>query len=398
MLSAALTICFMVAMFSSAACRKKSTATALSPSPEVVDLWKVALERVEQDRGEAVGRKATVEIPEQLKHYADRYRFLAVQTAYSREEAGGTDNDFADLLAMIDRNELVELKALGTDYVLYGLGYSANGEPFTHYDQATTQEIPLAATDEDIAAEVERASAAVKESAARIIHLESELRRVPRKDRATRLALTREVSSARKTLELKKEDVRKLTAFCADAARRRSLLAEFQTISEAARDFAGETYNLADADSRRRFKIRLLGFIRPEARDVLLQIARAYKERFDRPLPVSSLVRPVQYQRQLGRTNANVARGPLPPHSTGLAFDLYYRYMSAAEQEYLMSMIAGLKDEGRVEALRETRDNIHVYVFGKGRPPSESLIARALADEKAKRPDKPRKKLRVARR
>ena len=60
--------------------------------------------------------------------------------------------------------------------------------------------------------------------------------------------------------------------------------------------------------------------------------------------------------------------------STGLAFDLYYGYMSAAEQEYLMSVIARLKDEGRVEALREARSNIHVYVFGNGRRPDEKLV------------------------
>jgi hypothetical protein len=66
-----------------------------------------------------------------------------------------------------------------------------------------------------------------------------------------------------------------------------------------------------------------------------------------------------------------------------LAFDLYYKYMSAAEQEFLMSTIARLKDEGRVEALRETRDNIHVYVFGSGRPPDETLVTRVLEREKA---------------
>ena len=179
-----------------------------------------------------------------------------------------------------------------------------------------------------------------------------------------------------------------MAAFYADPKRRKSMLAEYQQLSALARDFDGETYDLNDSTGRRLLKVRLLSFIRPQARDVLTQIAHEYRQKFDRPLPVSSLVRPVEYQHELAATNANAARGPSPPHSTGLAFDLYYRYMSAAEQEYLMSVIAQLKDEGRVEALRETRDNIHVYVFGNGQPPDEKLIARAIAAEKLRRPDK----------
>jgi len=51
-----------------------------------------------------------------------------------------------------------------------------------------------------------------------------------------------------------------------------------------------------------------------------------------------------------------------------------------------------LKDEGRVEALRETRDNIHVYVFSNGQRPDEKLVVRAIAEDKARRPDKSGKK------
>src|SRR5262249_6118701 len=116
--------------------------------------------------------------------------------------------------------------------------------------------------------------------------------------------------------------------------------------------------------------------------------ARDYKEKFDRPLPVSSLVRPVLYQRELATINANAARGSTPPHSAGFAFDLYYAFMNAAEQEHLMSTIARLKDEGRVEALRESRDNIHVYVFRSGKPPDERHIARVIGPKKTARSGK----------
>ena len=347
---------------------------------EPVDLWKEAATRVEQDRGEAIGHSAMVEIPEQLKHYVDRRRFLAVQAADTRARTNDISDDFADLVPLIQRSELVEMKPLGSNYILYGVGYSVSGEPFAHYDSSSRQTIPLAASEDAFQKDVQQALEAVKESTASLARLEAELRRARKGQSRRRATLLREVTKARRSLASTKAKTRVVAACYADPERRKSILAEYQLLSDLARDFGGEAYDLNNFDARRRLKIRLLSFIRPEARDVLTQIADAYKSKFDRPLPVSSLVRPVQYQQELAGTNANAARGPTPPHSTGLAFDLYYKYMSGAEQEFLMSVIANLEDEGRVEALREARDNIHVYVFGSGRRPDEKLIARVIAE------------------
>jgi hypothetical protein len=365
---------------------KRSRAPEAMPVVEPPDPMKEALSKVEQDRGEVVGRKATVETPEQLKHYSDRRRFLAVQAAASTSEPVLTD--FADLVSMIERGELIEMKPLGDDYVLYGVGYTAGDEPFAHYDGATKQNIPLSGTDESFAQELRLASDAVKTSETRLATLESEWRRTSKRDRARRATLARQVATARNAVASAKSHSKVLAAFYADPKRRKSIIAEYQLLSNLAQNFDGEAYDLNDPAARRRLKIRLLSFIRPQARDVLFQIAHDYKENFDRPLPVSSLVRPVEYQRELAASNSNAARVPVPPHSTGLAFDLYYKYMSGAEQEYLMSIIARMKDEGRVEALRETRDNIHVYVFGNGERPDERLVVRAIAEDKLRRPDK----------
>jgi len=367
---------------------KRAAVTSPSTVAETVDPWKEAVDKIEQDRGEPVGGNATVEVPEQLKHYADRRRFLAVQAADTRMRVDEISGDFADLVPLIQRGELAEMKPLGSDYILYGVGYSVSGEPFAHYDSGTRQAIPLASTEETFREDVQQALRAVKESTSRLELLGAEWRRAPKRDRRRRATLLKEVAKARKALASTKARTSVLAAFYADPERRKSILAEHQLLSDLARDFEGEVYDLNNFDARRLLKIRLLGFIRPEARHVLIQIADGYKSKFDRPLPVSSLVRPVQYQQELAGTNANAARGPTPPHSTGLAFDLYYRYMSAAEQEYLMSVIAHLKDEGRVEALRESRDNIHVYVFGNGRRPDEKLIAGVIAEERSSYPGK----------
>ena len=382
----------VVFLISCAGCKRSPVPIAPS-MVEPVDPFKEAISKVEQDRGEVVGRKAPVEIPEQLKHYVDHRRFLAVQAAASNTES--ICADFADLVPLIQRGELIEMKALGTDYILYGVGYSVSSDPFAHYDNATKEAIPLAATEEAIAQIIEQASDSIKEAAVRLATLEAERRRAPKRDRSRRATLSKQVAQSRKAFTSNKARSKLLTAFYTDPKRRKSIMAEYQLLSDLSRDLDGESYDLNDSVARRRLKIRLLSFFRPQARDVLTQIAHDYKEKFNRPLPVSSLVRPVEYQRELAVTNKNAASGPSPPHSTGLAFDLYYKYMSGAEQEYLMAMIAQMKDEGRVEALREARDNIHVYVFGNGQRPDEKLVVRAIAEDKVRRPDKSGKKRRA---
>jgi Family of unknown function (DUF5715) len=379
----------VVATIFCAACRNKRL-TSHAPFIEAVDPWKEAVDKVEQDRGESEGRDAKVAVPEELKQYRDRRRFLAVQAADSRAQAEPISQDFVDLVRLIQHGELVEMKPLGADYILYGVGENVGGEPFAHYDPATGLEIQLVATEQEFKERVREATDASKESAGNRARVEAQLRRAPKRDRARRAGLAIKVAQARKELASAQARSKALAQFYSDPKRRQALLAEYQTLSEVARNFEGETYDLNDSESRRRLKIKLLSFIRPEPRDVILQLAHDYKDKFGRPLPISSLVRPVQYQRELAETNANAARGPTPPHSSGLAFDLYYKFMSAAEQEFLMSEIARLKDEGRVEALRELRDNIHVYVFGNGRPPDEKLIARVIASESAAKPEKKR--------
>ena len=99
-----------------------------------------------------------------------------------------------------------------------------------------------------------------------------------------------------------------------------------------------------------------------------------------------------EYQAQLGETNPNATQIDVPPHTTGLAFDIYYGYMAAPEQEFVMALLARLKDEGRIEVLRENRDHYHVFAFADGRPPDETLVRKALgtaAKGNDKAPDEP---------
>jgi len=155
-------------------------------------------------------------------------------------------------------------------------------------------------------------------------------------------------------------------------------VAERQTLDDLAQRLGKRRYDLDDAQDRRAFRGRLLSFLRPPARDRLLDLAARYHARFARPLPITSLVRTEQYQRQLGETNPNATRISIPPHTTGLAYDVYYHYMPGPEQDALMEMVAEDERAGRVESLRENRDHIHIFAFADGRRPPETLVAEAM--------------------
>ncbi len=116
------------------------------------------------------------------------------------------------------------------------------------------------------------------------------------------------------------------------------------------------------------------------------EVAASYHQKFDRPLPVSSLVRPEEYQHDLHKVNRNAVLIDTPPHSTGLALDIDYRYMSGEEQNFLMNELARLKDDGRIEVIRERNANYHVFAFIDGRRPSDDLIAASIDEAQASPP------------
>jgi uncharacterized protein DUF5715 len=361
------------------ACSRRST-PSLTPTAEAapLDPLKEAIRLVEEDRGEAMGRKAEVEIPSELRHYSDRRKFLAVQTAAWQETRYTLPHDFAQLIDLIERGELVEAPPVAPEYVLYGVGDAATDEPFTHYDAASKQSIPLCYTDEDFNREDEQLAGSIAEMQTRVAALTKELKTIGRRDRNRRKAVSAQIGATRASIATAVKRQKVLESFSKDPDRRALLRTECNAIKRAATSFRDRSYNLDDPASRKMFKIRLLSFIRRDALEVMLEIARAYKQKFSRPLAVTSLVRTEEYQHLISEWNRNAARNSSPPHATGLAFDVYYKFMSSAEQDFLMSLIAEMKDAGRIEALRETRDHIHVFAFSAGRP-QEKAVAQVIA-------------------
>jgi hypothetical protein len=360
--------------------------THVAPPPQVpgpaVNRWREAARRVEEDRGQPTGRAARVKVPPELLHYPDKRRFLAIQVAAWREQNYDLPHDEAGLARLIRRGEIVEVKPVTDDYVLYGVGANAPDDPMTHYDVRSGREITLYPRWDvfDDARAAMRVT--IDERKAAIEGLRAQARGLPktRAARGRRAALNKEIRAAQAGVAALAGRITNETAAYDNYESRRMLVEEWQILQEQARGFGPRGYDLGLPGDRRAFRARLLSFIRPEALEVMLEIARQYREQFGRPLAFTSLIRSEHYQRELGESNANATKIAVPPHTTGLAFDIFYRYMTADEQHWIMGLIARLESEGRIEALRENRDHFHLFAFAQGRRPDERLIAEALDD------------------
>lgn len=282
------------------------------------DAWSRAAEKVKEARTETGG----AETPPELKHYSERYWFLATQVAEIEKHSVHTCQDFLDLAAMIQRGELVSVPFVTDSYVLFGIGQRADDAEFSRFEEVETTEPEPSATPK--------------------------------------------TPQTNATPDQQK------------------LLRDYEALQTLAKNFGGRSYDLNNPSDRQALKINMLSSLRPEAFRILEQVAAAYHQQFDRPLPVSSLIRPEQYQHSLRRVNRNAVLIESPPHSTGLAFDIDYRYMSGPEQTFVMTELARLKKEGRIEVIRESNANYHVFAFLNGIRPPDDLIAASL--EKAGAP------------
>jgi hypothetical protein len=341
-----------------------------------VSSWAQAVRKVKEDRGAPVGKQAKVDTPSQLRHYSDKRRFLAVQVAEWREHRFSTPRDFVDLASMLGSGEMVKLEPVSRDYILFGVGGSADLEPFTRYENGESislyNEAELA---QEYARMAESRATLENETAT----LRQELNSLNKRERSARARLQNQISEKEKALKASRESKELLDRYYGDDDRRQQLFHDYESLEKLSKSFSGNTYNIGDARARREMKVRMLSSLRPEALKVMQEIAASYRQEFDRPLPVSSLVRPDEYQYTLSKVNPNATRIETPPHSTGLAFDIYNRYMSAEEQSYLMDYLARLKDEGRIEVLRENRDHYHVFAFVDGVRPDEAFIRASLS-------------------
>ena len=343
------------------------------------DLWARSLEKVKEERGD-IGNVA-LEIPPELRHYSDRHWFLATQVAEVKKLNLQRCQDFVDLAAMIERGEVVPMPAVTDTYILFGVGARVDSGVFTRYVANQNIELNDEAGLRDVYARLESAHAKLQKD---ISALQTQLA-APKKGAPTKQdELQKEITARRQELKSNEEDKAQLDRYYGQSYGSREsgqkLLRDYKSLQALAKNFGARSFNLDDSSDRQALKVYLLSSLRPQALKILEEIAKEYHDKFDRPLPVSSLIRPEQYQRALRRVNRYAVLIDTPPHSTGLAFDIDYRYMSGDEQNFLMTKLARMKDEGRIEVIRERGANYHVFAFIDGQRPSDDLITASLED------------------
>ena len=341
-----------------------------NPTPN----WAEAVEKVRAERIEPGG---ALVIPPELKHYGDRHWFLATQVAEIDRYNVHTCQDFLDLAAMIQRGEMVTVPWVTDTYVLFGVGERADDDVFTRYEDGHNIQLYNEAQLND----------AYRQLAERQSNLESEIKalnaqagKLTKRERTRRSDLQKQISEREQERASNDEERALLDQFYKNPVSRQKLFRDYESLQTLAKNFAGRSYNLDNPSDREALKISMLSSLRPQALKILEAVASAYHQQFDRPLPVSSLVRPEQYQRSLRRVNRNAVLIDTPPHSTGLSFDIDYRYMSAAEQTFVMAELARLKNEQRIEVIRERNANYHVFAFINGTRPSDELITASLEE------------------
>lgn len=359
--------------------------------------WEESVEKIKEPRLNS--ETAAHEIPPELRHYEDRHWFLATQVAEVAEHSVGTGQDFVDLAAMHQRGEVIALPAVTETYVLYKVGERADQKPFSRYYQppvesdgsTQTRTIPEAITIELYGeAQVSDAYRRLEENRSRI---ETELKPLKEQSLALKKGKSEKQRELQKEISTRQNELNEITgekerldkfysgtgtAEAIPGHSKEDLFRDYEILQSLAKNLGGRSYDLNNPAERQSFKVHLLSSLRPEAVKVLEEVAGAYHRQFSRPLPVSSLFRTEQYQHALRRVNRNAVTIDTPPHSTGLAFDIDYRYMSVAEQNFVMNELARLKREGRIEVIRERNANYHVFAFLDGKRPNDDLIRASL--------------------
>ena len=350
-----------------------SNAASLRPADP--ELWARSMEKVKEVRAET--ENVALEIPTQLRHYEDRHWFLATQVAEVKKFNVQSVQDFVDLAAMLQRGELTSVPAVTDTYILFGVGARADNGAFTRWVDDHNVELYGDTELRDAYANLDSARAKLQKETS---GLQTQLG-APKKGQGTKQnALQKEIAARQQQLKSNDEEKALLDKSYGSPETRLKLLGDYASLQTLAKNFGGRSFNLDNSNDRQAFKVNLLSSLRPQALKLLEEVAKAYHDKFARPLPVSSLVRPEQYQHVLRRFNRAAVIIDTPPHSTGLAFDIDYRYMSGAEQNFLMSELARLKDAGRIEVLRERNANYHVFVFLEGVRPSDDLITASLQE------------------
>lgn len=116
-------------------------------------------------------------------------------------------------------------------------------------------------------------------------------------------------------------------------------------------------------------------FYLPHADDFLVRLGRDFRSVFNKPIIVTSAIRPISYQRKLATRNRNAAptEGSFAStHPTGATIDIGYKGLRREETAWIESYLSKKEADGVIQATKERYQAcFHVMVY----TPQERLAA-----------------------
>jgi len=109
-------------------------------------------------------------------------------------------------------------------------------------------------------------------------------------------------------------------------------------------------------------------YCRPWTRDFLEDFSQAFYAEFHTPLQVNSLVRTMEQQHRLRRSNRFAAPewgDTASTHLAGVAFDLSRRGLTPEQYAWVTTYLLPLKEAGMVDPIEERQPVLHVVVYEK---------------------------------
>jgi len=118
-------------------------------------------------------------------------------------------------------------------------------------------------------------------------------------------------------------------------------------------------------------------YCRPWTATFLSDLARAHAAQFHSPLLVTSAVRTVEYQKQLGRVNGNAAAAEgdiASPHLTGGTIDIAKQGLSRQEIAWMRARLLPLQSAGKIDVEEEFKQScFHITVYKSYAPATLEL-------------------------
>ncbi len=156
---------------------------------------------------------------------------------------------------------------------------------------------------------------------------------------------------------------------------------KYKILKQLADNFDGQKYDLNNPVDRKQMRIRLLRMYNKDSRKLFEEFMNGYYQQFKVPMRVTSLLRSMDYQISLNKTNANSfkvsGKGSLPPHTSGCAFDISRKNLTRDEQNWIMQKFSELERNRKLDSLREGNANacFHSFIYPDGIEPTNLNLA-----------------------